>query len=437
LFPAFFLANFPDASVIAASHTAELSERWGRRVRNSINEHELTLGIRLRADAQAVGRWQLETGGEYLAVGVGQAVVGFRADLIVVDDPIRSREDAFSEVVRRSIWEWFTTELRTRLRPGGRMVLILTRWHESDLAGRLLEEAEKGGERWETLILPAVAEVNDPIGRAPGEFLWEDGDYGYANFLKNEQKNQNPMSWASLFQQRPAPETGDYFKAEWLKPYEKAPDLKTLRVYAGSDFAVSEGRGDWTVHVIVGVDSDSRLWLLDLWREQTTPDVWVDRMLDLAVKWKPIITWAEESGQIKSSVGPFLDRRQRERKIPLFRRTFPTKGDKAVRAQSIRGLMALRGLYVPTKASWYSAFLQELLSFPAGKHDDQVDALGLVGQLLDVIMPGMAPAKAPATTVPKDYVEMADYATFMRAGRDPEFHLHDVDGASAENWKTL
>jgi hypothetical protein len=118
LFPAFFLANHPDASIICASHTAELSERWGRRVRNSINEHELTLGIRLRADAQAVGRWQLETGGEYLAVGVGQAVVGFRADLIVVDDPIRSREDAYSEVVRRSTWEWFTTELRTRLRPG-------------------------------------------------------------------------------------------------------------------------------------------------------------------------------------------------------------------------------------------------------------------------------------------------------------------------------
>jgi predicted phage terminase large subunit-like protein len=275
------------------------------------------------------------------------------------------------------------------------MVLILTRWHESDLAGRLLEEAEKGGERWETLILPAVAEVNDPIGRMPGEFLWKDGDYGYANFLKQEQKNQSPMNWSALFQQRPAPETGEYFKSEWLKPYEKAPDLKTLRVYAGSDFAVSEGRGDWTVHIVVGVDSDSRLWLLDLWREQTTPDIWIDRMLDLAVKWKPIITWAEESGQIKSSVGPFLDRRQRERKIPLFRRTFPTKGDKAVRAQSIRGLMALRGLYVPTKASWYAAFQEEILRFPAGKHDDQVDALGLVGQLLDVIMPGMAPAKVP------------------------------------------
>ena len=174
LFPAFFLANLPEASIISASHTSELAERWGRRVRNLVNEHTMTLGVGLRADTQAAGRWQLETGGEYYAVGVGQAVVGFRGDLIVLDDPVRSREEAYSEISRRNLWEWFNTELRTRLRPGGRIVLIMTRWHDDDLAGRLLAEAEKGGERWETLILPAVAEEDDPIGRKPGEWLWSD-----------------------------------------------------------------------------------------------------------------------------------------------------------------------------------------------------------------------------------------------------------------------
>ena len=117
LFPAFFLANLPEASVISASHTSELAERWGRRVRNLVAEHASTLGIGLRADTQAAGHWELESGGGgYLAVGVGQAVVGYRGDLIVVM-MIRSREEAYSEISRRSVWEWFNTELRTRLRP--------------------------------------------------------------------------------------------------------------------------------------------------------------------------------------------------------------------------------------------------------------------------------------------------------------------------------
>jgi predicted phage terminase large subunit-like protein len=106
--------------------------------------------------------------------------------------------------------------------------------------------------------------------------------------------------------------------------------------------------------------------------------------------WKPV-GWAEEKGQISAGVGPALDRRQRERQAYCYREQFPTRGDKAVRAQSIRGRMALEGLYVPTNARWYPAFRTELLSFPAGKHDDQVDALGLVGQLLDQMVPGQAP----------------------------------------------
>jgi predicted phage terminase large subunit-like protein len=439
LFPAFFLANLPEASVISASHTSELAERWGRRVRNSVAEHGSTLGISLRADTQAAGRWELEAGGGYLAVGVGQAVVGYRADLIVIDDPVRGREEAYSEVSRRSLAEWYATELRTRLKPGGRIVMIMTRWHDDDLAGRLLAEAEKGGEQWETLILPAQAEENDPIGRKPGEWLWSDGDYGYADVLAHEQKVQTPMNWSALFQQRPAPESGDYFLSEWLRPYEKPPDVKEMRVYGASDYAVTSKGGDWTVHVIVGVDSGGRLYLLDLWRGQTTPDVWVEHMLNMALKWKPIIAWAEESGQIKSSVGPFLDRRQRERKIPLFRRQFPTKGDKSVRAQSIRGLMALRGLYVPTKAPWYSAFQEELLRFPAGKHDDQVDALGLVGQMIDVLMPGLPPRKDAKASLPQDYLAIEDDAMLQRVARDPDFTVHEIieDDDGGNNLKLL
>jgi predicted phage terminase large subunit-like protein len=157
------------------------------------------------------------------------------------------------------------------------------------------------------------------------------------------------------------------------------------------------------VHLVVGIDPEFRLYVLDLWRGQTTPDVWVERQLDMQARWRTL-DWAEESGQIKASVGPFRDRRMYERNIPLFSRQFPTKHDKAVRAQSIRGRMAMSGLYVPMKAAWYPAFLAELMSFPVGKHDDIVDALGLIGQLLDIAVAG-TPVKKPR---PDMYDEATD-----------------------------
>jgi predicted phage terminase large subunit-like protein len=203
--------------------------------------------------------------------------------------------------------------------------------------------------------------------------------------IANNENNRCPSSRASqetqtaaLYQQRPAPETGDYFKEDWLRPYVKAPDLGTLSVYGGSDFAVTANGGDYTVHVVVGVDREKRLWLLDLWRQQTSSDVWVESLCDLIKRWRPA-RWAFEQGQIKSGVGPFLRKRAIERGCWIDFQEFPTRGDKAVRAQSMRGRMAMLGLQVPTNEPWYPALRAELLSFPAGKHDDQVDALGLVG----------------------------------------------------------
>jgi len=172
---------------------------------------------------------------------------------------------------------------------------------------------------------------------------------------------------------------------EWLRPANSIPRREDLRIYGGSDYAVTANDGDWTVHVVIGVDPDSRLWLLDLWRGQAASDAWVEAFCDLVRQWRPI-GWAEEQGQIKAGVGPFLDRRMRERGAFVARRPFPTRGDKAVRAQSIRGRMALDGLHYLASAPWRAEFEAELMSFPAGKHDDQVDALGLVGQLLDVMV---------------------------------------------------
>jgi predicted phage terminase large subunit-like protein len=169
-------------------------------------------------------------------------------------------------------------------------------------------------------------------------------------------------------------------------------------VYGASDYAVTADGGDFTVHVVVGLDPEGRMYLIDLWRKQTASDEWIEAFCNLVNEWKPV-GWAEEKGQISAGVGPALDRRQRERQAYTYRQAFPTRGDKAVRAQSIRGRMALEGLYVPTHRDWYPGLRSELLSFPAGKHDDQVDALGLVGQLLDQMVPGQKP-KAPEKPKP-------------------------------------
>mgnify|MGYP001618994387 FL=1 len=177
-----------------------------------------------------------------------------------------------------------------------------------------------------------------------------------------------------------------------MKPYDRPPARATLRVYGGSDYAVTADGGDYTVHAVIGVDPEGDMYLLDLWRERVSSDKWIEAFCDLVLEWKPM-EWAEEQGQIKAGIGPFLERRIRERAAYVARRAFPTRGDKAVRAQSIRGRMASHGLYVPYQAAWYPAFRSELLSFPAGKHDDIVDALGLIGQLLDTILAGQKPKK--------------------------------------------
>lgn len=383
LFPPWLMQYWLNTSVLAASHTTELAEKWGRRVRNAVNDDGLVLGIGISADNQAAGRWALTTGAEYYAAGVGTGIAGFRAGLGMIDDPIRSRQDADSELIRDRIWEWYINDFRTRLVPGAPEILIQTRWHEDDLAGRALQHND-----WRVVSLPAEAEPNDPLGRKVGEFLWADGDYGYAEQLAELKKNTPARTWSALYQQRPAPEDGDYFKAEWLKPYDKAPALDTLRVYGGSDYAVTADGGDYTVHAVVGLDPEGRMYLLDLWRKQASSDMWIESFCDMVLQWKPM-AWAEEQGQIKSGVGPFLERRMRERRAYTVREQFPTRGDKAIRAQSIRSSMAMNGLYVPMNAPWYADLRSELLSFPAGKHDDQVDALGLVGQLLDRMQAGV------------------------------------------------
>jgi predicted phage terminase large subunit-like protein len=389
-FPAFALGRNPSRQLISVSATSDLAADFGREVRNIMSGdayRALFPEMSLAADSQAKGKWHTTEGGIYYSVGVGGAVLGKGADILLIDDPFASMEDAMSETRREAVWQWYGGTAYNRLQPGGAIIIIGHRMAEDDLQGRLLEAQAGGGDQWTVVELPAISEANEP--------LWE-AAYPLPA-LERIRRNTMPRYWSALYQQKPVPEEGSYFKRDWFHLYDRLPAKETLRFYGGSDYAVTQDGGDYTVHIVVGLDPDGRLYVVDLWRGQTDSSQWVEAFCDLVRQWRPL-GWAEETGQIRSALGPWLTRRQRERQAFVAREAFLTKGDKGIRAQSVRGRAALDGIYLPSSAAWVAEFLRECLSFPVGKHDDQVDALGLVGQLLDRMLAG---AKPKPTTIPR------------------------------------
>lgn len=395
--PTWMMGRKPGFKVILASYGSDLARKFGRRMRSIAKQpaFEALFSTSLSTDSSAAHEWALDNSSEFMGGGILSGITGNRADFIPIDDPIKGRQEADSEVTRKSTIEAYQDDILTRLKPNGSVMLTQTRWHEGDLAGSILPESYAGesgmiecrdGMEWEVICIPAQAvRPDDPLGRLPGEYIWPEW------FPESHWKpfKRIPRTWSALYQQQPSPDEGDYFRAEWFRTMP-APPLTQMRVYGGSDYAVTSQGGDYTVHVVVGIDPDGRMHLLDLWRQQASSDEWVEAYCDLVLKWKPI-AWAEEQGQIKSGVGPFLEKRARERKAYGVREQFPTRGDKSVRAQSIRGRMAMEGLYIRPDAPWKADLISECLRFPAGVHDDQVDALGLVGQLLDKMLAGLNP----------------------------------------------
>ena len=388
-FPAWYMGRNPDHYVVTATYAQELADDFGRKVKNQIEDASFQAifpGVGLADDSKSAKRFHIEGAaggyehstsqrGAFYAVGVGGPLTGRGAHLLLIDDPVKNREEAESEVIRRKTKDWYTSTAYTRLMPGGRIIIIQTRWHEDDLAGWLL--ADHAHEGWTVLNLPAISD--------DGKALWPE-QYDVPA-LEQIRRALPARDWSALYQQSPSPETGDYFKRDWIRTFNIFPMRSTLSIYGASDYAVTADGGDWTVHVSVGVDPEGRVYLLDMWRGKTSSDQWVEAFCDLVAKWKPV-GWAEETGQIKSGVGPFLQRRMMERRAYVARESFPTRGDKAIRAQSIRGRIAMQGLYVPAGAPWVNDLISEMMSFPVGVHDDQVDALGLIGQILDRMTSG-------------------------------------------------
>ena len=369
-FPAWFLGRNPKRQIIASSYNSDLATDFGRDVRNIMASQDFAdvfPAVSLRQDSRAADRMNTSAGGAYFAAGVGTATTGRGADLGLIDDPFKDRQDADSQLQRDRVWDWYRSTFYTRLMPGGAIVLVQTRWHEDDLAGRLLAHE---ADQWTVLDLPAI--------NAAGEALWP--EWYDVTALERIRNSIGPREWSALYQQQPQPDEGTFFQRAWLKEWTKLPQV---RIYGTSDYAVTDGGGDWTVHRIWGIDADDNLYRIAGWRGQTPADQWIEAKLDLIAKYKPT-AWFGEAGVIQKAVEPMLLKRMRERKVRCRMEWVPSIHDKPTRARGFQARASMGNVYFEVGAD-----LSEFLVFPAGKHDDEVDVAGLMGRVLDQVHPAL------------------------------------------------
>ncbi len=382
LFPAWWFARHPASSIIATSHTAALAQHFGRGVRTLIGEHGARLGYGVVDANRAAHRFATTRGGQYLAAGTRQAVTGRRADLLLIDDPVRSQADADNPAARERLWDWYRSDLVTRLRPGGRIVLVMTRWHPDDLGGRLL----RSGDAWRVVRLPALAEANDPLGRPPGAALWPAWENEAA--LLRKRAIVGERAFAALFQQSPRRLEGRLFNPARIAILDEAPPGLAVRAW---DLAATAQHGgsdpDWTVGLKLTRTEAGRFVVLDVARFRGAPAEVEDGIrrtaaldgLDVS------IGLPRDPGQAGVHQISYLTARLAGHRV----RSSPETGAKETRAMPIAS-QAEAGNLALLRGNWNATFLDELSEFPNGSKDDQVDALS---RAFAMLTDGGAPAR--------------------------------------------
>jgi predicted phage terminase large subunit-like protein len=381
LFPAWWLAKRPRGAVIAAAHTGNLARLFGGQVRTLLREHGAWLGCGLVRGEAGAGQFRTTTHGSYYAVGVRGPVTGRRADLLLIDDPIRSQAEADSTAARARIWNWYRADVATRLKPRGAIVLIMTRWHCDDLAGRLLD----AGDRWEVLRLPALAEADDPMGRQPGEALWPDWEDVAA--LGRKRAMVGERTWMALYQQQPMAGQGGFFVPARIAVLDTAPEVVAcVRAWDLAATRGSDGDPDWTVGLKLGRTANGQFVVLDVVRLRGNPgEVEAAIHRTAAVDGRGVrIALPQDPGQAGRSQISYM-----VRQLAGFTVVFsPETGPKDKRAGPVSAQTAAGNLAI-VRAGWNAALLDELGDFPVGTKDDQVDALSRAfGELIE----GGAPA---------------------------------------------
>jgi predicted phage terminase large subunit-like protein len=377
LLPSWFLGKFPAKKVIQTSHTAELAVGFGRKVRNLVDQDvykEIFPTVGLQADSKAAGRWATNKGGDYFAIGVGGAVTGKGADILIIDDPHSEQEAAQAETnpeIYDKAYEWYTSGPRQRLQPGGAIIIVMTRWSKKDLTGQVLKAAsQRSGEEWEVIEFPALL----PSGRPLWPEFWPKVE------LEALQKELPHAKWMAQYQQNPTSETSAIVKREWWKTWEddEAPDCEFTVMSWDTAFEKSN-RADYSAMTYWGVfykDDDNgirqaNIILLNAFRDRMEFPKLKQVALDEYKECKPDSIIIEK----KASGAPLIYE-MRAMGVPVQEFT-PSKGnDKIARLNAVADIFASGRVWAPN-THWAEEVIEEVASFPAGDHDDYVDSVSL------------------------------------------------------------
>lgn len=361
-YPVFRLEHDPTIRALITGYNERVARRFSRKARNIAKDR-----IALAGDKTGVDEWETAQSGGLVARGVGTPPTGYGFQLILIDDPIKKREEAESEVYREKVWDWYTDDLYTRLEPGGAIVLTLTRWHHDDLAARAIASEP---DKWTVLQLPALAEADDPLGRAEGAALWPErfNEAALKRIRDVMTKADGAYSFEALYQQNPTPREGAFFKGSRLDIVDAAPaNLRTCRAW---DLAASAGKGDYTAGVKIGVDAAGIFYVLDVQRGQYGAD---DR--DALLRQTAALDGYETRIRLAQDPGQAgLD--QATRLIRMLAgfvvRSERVTGEKETRASGLAAQVNAGNVRL-VKGKWNSALIEEFRQFPQGKNDDQVD----------------------------------------------------------------
>jgi predicted phage terminase large subunit-like protein len=376
-FPAWFLGQYPDKRIIGCAHTATLAYTFSRRCRNKLADPQWPFpDVRMARDLGNVQSWDIAGHrGGYVAAGVGGAITGHGADVLLIDDPVKSAADADSQVYRDATWEWFTGTAATRLEPGGAIVVIGTRWHDDDLIGRILSSPD--ADRWTVLHLPALDEQGAP--------LWpERFDAAALEQIKREIGARN---FQAQFQGDPVPAEGGTFKRQWWRRYRVVPERFT-RIELMLDSAFKEGAAsDYSAIGAWGDDGSGSYYLLNVWRARVAfPEL--IRLAHDAHSWArtrfpsvnvPLVIEDKASGQSAIQVlsRPYHTGDGVLPALPVIPYAIPAGASKVARAEGVTPLVEGGRCFIPESALWLDDWLTEHERFPFGAHDDQVDTTSM------------------------------------------------------------
>jgi len=375
LLPAWFLGRFPNKKVIQTSHTAELAVGFGRKVRNLVDSEvykEIFPDLSLSADSKAAGRWNTSKGGDYFAIGVGGAVTGKGADVLIIDDPHSEQEAAMAATnpeVYDKVYEWYTSGPRQRLQPGGSIVIVMTRWAQRDLTGQVLKaDAQRGGEGWEVIEFPAILPSGNPLWPQ----FWSIEEL---SALKQELPNSK---WQAQYQQNPVGNESAIVKRDWWKWWEEDEPPECEFILQSWDTAFEKTqRADYSAGTTWGVFMNPKdgnrpnVILLNTYKKRVEfPDLKKDVMEEYNA-YEPDTIIIEK----KASGAPLIYE-LRAMGIPVQEFT-PSKGqDKIARLNAVSDIIASGKVWVP-QTRWAEELVDEIAAFPSGEHDDLVDATTL------------------------------------------------------------